>query len=57
MGPKDLGTPANFISSPRPMLRRKKWAGEMGSLEMEQKESRLPRYTAKDDLILGRPKS
>ena len=24
MGPKDLGTPAHFISSPRPMPRRKK---------------------------------
>ena len=24
MGPKDLATPAHFISSPRPMLRRKK---------------------------------
>ena len=24
VGPKDLGTPAHFISSPRPMLRRKK---------------------------------
>ena len=24
MGPKDLGTPAHFISNPRPMPRRKK---------------------------------
>ena len=25
VGPKDIRTPAHFISSPRPMPRRKKW--------------------------------
>ena len=51
VGPKDLGTPAHFISSPRVHTKEEEMS------EDEQRESRLPGYTAEDDPVLGRPKS
>ena len=38
-------------------IKPKAYAEEEGMLEDEQRESRLLGYTAKDDPILGRPKS
>ena len=50
-GAKRFGDPGPFHI--RPMAHAK----EEEILEDEQRESRLPGYTAKDDPILGRPKS
>ena len=51
VGPKDLGTLAHFITSPRLMPRKKKCPRK------KQRESRLPGYTTEDNPVLGRPKS
>ena len=50
-GAKGPGDPGSFHI--RPMAH----AEEEEMLKDEQKESRLPRYTAEDDPVLGRPKS
>ena len=47
MGPKDLGTPAHLISSPRPKPRRKK------CLRMNKEGPKLLGGIAKDCPILG----
>ena len=50
-GAKGSGDPDPFHIKP------KAYAEEEGMLEDEQRESRLLGYTAKDDPVLGRPKS
>ena len=51
MGLKDLAKPNPFH------IRPKAHAKEEEMLEDEQRESKLSRYTAEDDAILGIPKS
>ena len=51
MGLRDLAKPSSFH------IRPKAHAEEEEMLEDEQRESRLPGYTAEDDPVFGRPKS
>ena len=51
MGLKDLAKPSPFY------IRPKAHVEEEEMFEDEQRESRLPGYTAEDDPVLGRPKS
>ena len=50
-GQKVLEVSAHSISNPRPTPRRKKCPGT------KRRESKLPERTAKDDPVLGKPKS
>ena len=51
MGLKDLAKPSPFHIKPKAHVEEEEMS------EDEQKESRLPGYTAEDDPVLGRPKS
>ena len=62
MGPKDLATPAHFISSPRPTPRRKKCLrtnrevpNYQETLSANRGHGRKKRYALKDSLF-GHPK-
>ena len=51
MGLKDLAKLSPFHIRPKAHVEEEEMP------EDEQRESRLPGYTAEDDLVLGRPKS
>ena len=51
MGPKNLVTPAHFISSPKAHIEKEEMS------EDEQRRSELPGDVAKDNPVLGKQRS